>query len=70
MFIRRPISRQQWKLARRSVSVIGRQPKRAFQRIGSSTNVESTYTKSSFEISKRLWIRFICRSARFPVSLS
>ena len=45
----------------------GRHPKRAFQRIGSKTNDERTYRKSSFEISKRPWIWFILRIARLPL---
>ena len=48
--IRRPTSRQNSNVASFSVSISGRQPKRAFQRIGSKTNDESTYRKSSFAI--------------------
>ena len=50
MFIRRPTTRQKWKPASFSCSVSGRQPKRAFQRIGSKMNVDSTYRKSSLRI--------------------
>ena len=51
--ISRPTSIQKWNDASRSASINGRHPKRAFQRMGSKTNDESTYRKSSFEISKR-----------------
>ena len=68
--MRRPTSRQNSNVASFSVSISGRQPNRAFQRIGSNTNDESTYRKSSFAISKRPWIRFIRRIARLPASLS
>jgi hypothetical protein len=53
--IRRPTSRQNSNVASFSVSISGRQPNRAFQRIGSKTNDDRTYRKSSFEISNRPW---------------
>ena len=68
--MRRPTSRQNSNVASFSVSISGRQPNRVFQRIGSNTNDESTYRKSSFAISKRSWIPFIWRIARLPASLA